>query len=277
MSFVEAFMKHFAFYLLIFLCNHLAAADLFDGTKPRDFKLADPLELNATVGGHPIWNGEGKWRLFNLVRRDSTGSGPAIPIGDVGLFQTENKKFVAVMKISATLAEGNTRWVGEPCKRDDMLYKANIGKSIWEDNCVTINHISAYANNPSGSDAELYALFVEQGVSPPPTILQITLTRNGTRGNFLKTTISVNPEVMGFARETEVSWGRNPWNKTMSFKDPEKKQFIDALGVWALQFAKRMDDALDKKTDAFVAIPTWRSVLTEMPKPETIKPTVSLD
>jgi hypothetical protein len=271
-------MRKFAVYLLIVFCNHSAvAADLFEGTKPRDFKLADPLELNATVGGYPIWNGEGKWRLYDLKKRDSTGSGSTIPIGDAGLFQTENKKFVAVMWISATLAEGNTRWLGEPCKRDDMLYKANIGKTMWEDNCVTINHISAYGNNPTGKDGELYALFVEQEVSPPPTILQIKFTRNGTHGNFLNISLSVNPEVMGFPRETEVSWGKNPWNKTMSFKDPAKKQFIDALGVWALQFAKQMDTALDKKPDAFATIPSWRSVLNEMPKPSAIKSSVSLD
>jgi len=271
-------MKKLGICLWLFLFTHLViAGDLFDGTKPRDFKLADPLELNATVGGYPIWNGDGKWRLFNLVRRDSTGGGTSIPIGDVGLFQTENKKFVAVMWVSATLAEGNMRWLGEPCKRDDMLYKANIGKSVWEDNCVTINHISAYMNNPGGKYADLYALFVEQGISPPPTILQVNFTRNGTHGNFLNVTLSVNPEVMGFARETETSWGRNPWNKTMSFKDPAKKQFIDALSVWALQFAKQMDAALDKKPDAFSSVPSWRSVLNEMPKPEPTKPKVSLD
>ncbi|MDD2948382.1 MAG: hypothetical protein PHV80_06045 [Rugosibacter sp.] len=181
------------------------------------------------------------------------------------------------MKVSATLAEGNTRWLGEPCKRDDMLYKANIGKSMWEDNCVTINHISAYANNPGGKDAELYALFVEQGISPPPTILRIQFTRNGTHGNFLNVSLFLNPEVMGFARETEVSWGKNPWNKTMSFKDPAKKQFIEALSVWALQFAKQMDVALDKKPDAFAPISSWRSVLKDVPKPEPIKATVTLD
>lgn len=90
-------MKKFVIYLSFFCCSHLAiAADLFDGTAPRLYKLADPLELNASVGGYPIWNAEGKWRLFNLERRNSTGGSQTIPIGDVGLFQTENKKFVAV-------------------------------------------------------------------------------------------------------------------------------------------------------------------------------------
>lgn len=270
-------MKRISIFLFLFFYGYAAAADLFDGTKPREFKLADPLELNATVGGYPIWNGEGKWRLYNLQRRDSTGSGPTVPIGDVGLFQTENKQLLAVMWISATLANANTRWLGEPCKRDDMLYKANIGRTIWEDNCLTINHVSAYGNDPKGKDIELYALFLEQGISPPPTILRVNFTRNGTNGNFLNIILSLNPEAMGFARETEISWGKNPWHKTMSFKDPSKKQFVDALSVWALKFAKQMDAALDKKADAFSTIPTWRSVLKELPKPEQVKSAVSLD
>ncbi len=81
-------MKKLGICLWLFLFSHLVvAADVFDGTKPRDFKLADPLELNATVGGYPIWNGEGKWRLYDIKRRDSTGSSHTVPIGDVGLFQ----------------------------------------------------------------------------------------------------------------------------------------------------------------------------------------------
>ncbi len=44
-------MKTLALYLLIVFCGHAAAADLFHGTRPRNCKLTDPLELNATVGG----------------------------------------------------------------------------------------------------------------------------------------------------------------------------------------------------------------------------------
>ena len=270
-------MRKVIWIFTLFLCHAATAADLFDNAKPRPFKLADPLEMDATIGGYPIWQGEGKWRLFNVVRRDSTGDSPTIPLGDVGVFQTEDKKFVAVMRVTSNLSGGTLKWQGEPCKRDDMLYKANIGKSIWQDNCVTINHIANYGHNPGGKDAELYALFVEQGISPPPTVLQIMFTRNGTSANTLLTTLLINPEILGFSRETEVNWGRNPWNKTMSRNDPAKKQFIDALGAWALQFAKQMDDALDKKADAFASVPSWRTVVSGQPRLESEKPKVTLD
>ncbi len=270
-------MKRLLTTLLLACSTLVGAADLFDNAKPRPYKLADPLESNATIGGYPIWAGESKWRIYKMDRWDSTGGPTTVPIGGVGLFQTEGKQFVAIMNVSATLSNASLRWGGEPCKRDDYLYRANIGRSIWEDNCVTINHLAAYGNNPGGKDAELYALFVENGISPPPTVIRIEFTRNGTSGNFYRIQLNINPEVMGFARENEVSWGRNPWNKTMSFNDPAKKQFIDALGAWALQFAKQMDPALVQKSDAFSAIPSWRLVLDGQPKPESKKEKVVLD
>lgn len=269
-------MKFLVLMFALLLCQIVGAEDLFSNSQPRAFKLADQLEIGATVGGYPIWKGEGKWRIYNVARTDSTG-GVQIPFGNVGLFQTEGKNIVSIMTISTNLAGGSTRWLGEPCKRDDMLYKANIGKSVWQDNCVTINHISNYGNDPKGRDGELYALFVEQGISPPPTVLQVTFTRNGTNGNTITTRVMINPEVLGFARESEVSWGKNPWNRVFSFNDPTKKKFIDALSVWALLFAKQMDDALDQKPQAFDSIPTWRTVLQGPSVSEIVKPKVALD
>ncbi len=262
---------------LIFVFSHYATAgDLFNGLNARPFALADTLEPDASMGAYPIWNGEGKWRIFDISKRETTGSS-TVPAGNLELFQTEGKNFVAMMRVSANLGSASVKWLGEPCKRDNTLYKANIGKSVWQDNCVMINHISGFYANPPASGVALYALLKEQGIEIPPTVLQIEFTRNGSNGNFLHTILYVNPELMGFSRETEPNWARNPWHKTQSFNDPAKKQFIDALGAWALKFGGQMDAALDKKADAFSAIPSWRSVLTGQPKPAMAKPQVILD
>ena len=89
--------------------------------------------------------------------------------------------------------------------------------------------------------------------------------------------IWVNPELLGFARETESEWGRNPWNKTMSFNDPTKKQFIEALTIWATKFVKQMDDGLKQKPDAFSQIPTWRGIADGVAKAEVTKTKITLD
>lgn len=270
-------MKLFISALALCLSQAANASDLFINLQPRPFMLADALEADATIGGYPIWKSDGKWRLYDIVRRDSTGAAATVAVGDVKAFQTAEKRLVAVMIVSSNLSQNDIRWLGDPCKRDDMLYKANISRSTWEDNCVTLNHITNYAHNPGGKDAELYALFKEQGVDIPSTVLQFQFTRNGSNGRFYNVRLSINPEAYGFAKESEPNWGRNPWNKTMSFNEPAKKQFIDTLGVWGLGFAKQMNAALDQKQDAFASIPPLISVLNQNPTASELKTKVTLD
>jgi hypothetical protein len=270
-------MKVIILAIAIFVCHASFAADLFNRQQPRPFKLAEPLEADATIGGYPIWKGDGQWRILDIVRRDSSSA--KVAIGEVVLFQTKNKKLVSVMTVAAPLGGESVRWLGEPCKRDDMLFKANTGRSIWEDNCVTLNHLTNYANNPGGNAGELYAMFKEQGIETPPTVLALTFTRNGMNGNFVNVVLQVNPEAYGFAREPEVSWGRNPWNKTMSFNDPAKKQFIDALGAWGLLFSKQMDAALNQKQTAFDSIASLGNTLDGLQKPSVgmQRPAIALE
>lgn len=232
---------------LLFLSVFANSAELFPMKQPRPFAMADKLENDATIGGYPIWAGEGKWRLYEMTRSDSSREDP---MGTVKMFQTENKRLVAEMEVYANLEGGSSYWTEEPCKRDDMLFKKQFGGGR-EDNCVTINHITKFMSNPGGKGIELYAMFKEQGIEFPPTVLQVKLTRNGTNSKKLTYTIYLNPEIVGFASEVEANWSRSPWNKTMAFNDPAKKQFIEGLTAWALNFAKQMDDGLKKKQDAF--------------------------
>jgi hypothetical protein len=270
-------LKKITLFALTALIVQLAcSAELFPNSNPRPFTLAEKLEGDATIGGYPIWQGEGKWRIVDLIRTDSTGSAASIPLGTARFFQSEGKQWIAAMEVKSNLQSGSGFWLGEPCKRDDMLFKFQLAAGR-EDNCVTINHITHYMSNPGGKAAELYALLKEQGVDIPPTVLQIQLTRNGLSQRTLYYSIWINPELAGFPRESEPEWGRNPWNKTMSFKDAAKKQYIDALTTWATTFVKQMDDGLRQKPDAFAQIPSWRSIMDGVVKVESSKPTVTLD
>ncbi|WP_296472639.1 hypothetical protein [Rhodoferax sp.] len=266
-----------AIFAIATICTQTAnAAELFPDQKPRPFALADKLETDATIGGYPIWQGEGKWRIVDLVRSDSTGSAASVPLGTARFFQSEGKQWIAAMEVRSNLQSGSGFWNGEPCKRDDMLFKLQLGAGR-EDNCVTINHITRYMSNPGGKAAELYALLKEQGVDIPPTVLLIQLTRNGLSQRMLHYYIWINPELVGFARETESEWGRNPWNKTMSFNDPAKKQYIEALTIWATKFVNQMDNGLKQKPDAFSQIPTWRGIADGVVKAEVVKTKIILD
>lgn len=253
------------------------AADVFDRYEPRNYSLADRLEADATIGGYPIWNGEGKWRLIEIKRHDSTGVAMSIPMGRVTLFQTENKQFVAAMDVIANLAQGTASdWTDEPCKREDLLFKSSLGGAFTNVNCVTINHLANYMRNPGGKIAEAIAEAKSQGVEIPPTVLLITATRYSSNNRWLQVKLVLNPEIDGFERASE-SWGLNPWHKSRYFKDPKKKAFIDNLGVWSVKFAKAMDQAFEKKTDAFSSISTWRASFQQTSSETPIEKKIILD
>lgn len=275
-------MKILLFTFCLFLSQIASAADVFDGSKPRLFQLADQLETDATIGGYPIWQGEKKWRLFDISVYSSSGSAVSVPMGTVSLFQTEEKKFIASMRVTANLAQGNaTDWTDEPCKRDDLLFKASVGRAFSNVNCMTINHITPYPGNLVGRDTELFALFKEQGVSLPPTVIRIIFTRYTNNLRRLVVVLTINPELAGFPRDSETEWSHSSWHKSQFFSDPEKKRFVEALSVWASQFQKQMNAAFEKKSDAFAGVPSWRSVITAQPvvdsKKSEVTPKVTLD
>ena len=262
---------------LCILCGSQLAfsADVFIGNQPRPFTVGDKLEIDATIGGYPIWQGENKWRMLAILRSDSTGTAASIPLGQLRVFQAEDKKLVSVLQVSGNLTGGSSSdWTDEPCKREDLLFKSSIGGKFQNVNCVTINHYTGFLSNPDASWATLYALLKEQDIEVPPTVLRFSFTRYSSNSRRLVVTLTINPELAGFSRETE-SWGRNAWHKSQAFNDPAKKKFIDALGVWALQFAKQMDVAFDKQKDAFSNINSWRSVIVDNSKPANPATTIT--
>lgn len=252
--------------------------ELFTGwtNEAKPYQLAEPLETDAMLGGYPVWKGEGKWRVVELKKTLTTGTSTAM--GEITAFQTESGKFVAFLSVYANLAASNAGdWTDEPCKREDYLYKASLGGAFRDVNCVSINHISRFPGNPSGKQADLYALTKAEGVDTPPTVLRITWTRYASSSRRLQYTLTVNPELAGFARDAEPEWGRNSWHKSQVANDPAKKKFIEDLSVWALAFAKQMDPAFKKQADAFSAIPSWRSVYDSSVKVESVKAKSTLD
>ncbi len=268
-------MKSLLLICAVLVSQVAVAADVFDRYKPRPFNLADKLEADANIGGYPIWQGEKQWRLFNIASIDTKNSVSNVPMGRVGLFQTEGKTFIALMTVDANLAEGSASdFTSEPCKRDDLLFKASLGGKFSNINCATINHITNFPGNPGGRDAELYSLIKEQGVDVPPTVLRFRFTRYTSHNRVLEVSLFINPELAGFPREVEPQWGRSPWHRSQAFNDPEKKRFVDNLGAWALQFAKQMDMAFEKNNHAFTSVPSWRSVIAALPLADPIKPKV---
>lgn len=254
------------------------SGELFTGwsSQPKEYQLADPLEVDSTMGGYPIWAGEGKWRVMELKK--FVGSGATPDMGSLEVFQTESGKMVSFLAVRANVGSANASdWTDEPCKRDDYLYKASLGGTFRDVNCISLNHIVGYPGNPGGKGAELFALLKKEKIETPPTVLRMIWTRYSSGGRRLQYSLTINPELAGFARDAEPEWGRNSWHKSQVANDPAKKKFVDDLSVWALAFAKQMDPAFKKQVDAFNVIPSWRSVYDTTAKAESVKAKATLD
>jgi hypothetical protein len=252
------------------------AGELFPDSKGRPYTIADTVEENLTIGGYPIWPGEKKWRILQIVDESSTGV--IVPMGRAVFFQTENKKMVHAMQVNANLQQkASSDWTDEPCKREDFLFKASLGGKFSRINCVSINHIVGYPGNVSGKDAEAFAFFKAEGVDIPPTVIRVTFTRYDNNMRRYVVTLNINPEIVGFPRENEIVWGQNPWHKSQSYGNSDKKRFIDALSVWSVEFAKQMDGAFNKEKSSLAQIQSWRVAVDAGIKVINEKPKLSLD
>lgn len=269
-------MKRFFTLAFLVATQVVFSAELFPDGKPLSMTIGDRIEPGSTVGGYPIWNGEGKWRYLESAKWDTTGV--VVGLGRATVFQTENKQFVATMSVIGNLALAPSRdWTDEPCKRDDYLFKSLSGGPFRNINCVSINHIVGYPGNVTGKDAEAFAFFKEQGIDVPPTVIRVTFTRYTDSMRRYEVRLSINPEIVGFQRDTGTVWGQNSWHKTQAMNNPDKKKFIDELSAWASAFAKQMDPAFDKEPNAFASIPTWRKGVDVTLKLDEPKKKVTLD
>jgi hypothetical protein len=251
---------------LMFLTTTAYAEDLFSNNKPIPFEFGRPLAASDTIGGYPIWQGDGKWQLMHLeVNTTASRRGPGalepnlipIPLGRLYLIQAEQRKLVSSMEVIANLAQAWTEyWSGEPCKSEDFLWKKALSDHFADLNCVSLSHVTGF---------QFYPLFKpyltklrQENIDLPPTVLAITVSRYGTNGRLLFVQVIVNPEPYGFQRETGQVWAANPWHKEFASKDPKKKEFIDQLAKWAEAFAVRVGGpAFGKDAQAFSGLPSY--------------------
>lgn len=250
--------------------SHVHAQELFPGLEPRAFEFGQPINKADTIGGYPIWQNDGKWRLFHLDLSSSTGAASGIPLGRASWIHTEEGKFVAGMEVKANLRGWNASdWTDEPCKRDDFLYKKNLKGLYTNVSCVSINHRVNFFANPTGKYQEHLVKFREHKIEFPPTVIQVTVTRYSNNGRRYVVDLAVNPELDGFERAAESLWAANPWHKNQALKDPRKKAYIESLSSWADQFGERVEAAFEKKMDAFAGMNSWRSIRQEKVLPQS--------
>ena len=221
-----------------------------------------------TIGGYPIFNIGNDPGLINLKTTASSGpSDSSVPLGTADLVDIRDSNFFAAFYVQANL-NVNSRisdWTDEPCKREDYLWKKSIGGKFKNINCVSINHVTRYWASPTGSFQQFLVKFREMGIEVPPTIVRVEFTRFANSGTRLRYRVDINPEVFGINRDAEPIWGSNSWHKSFIKRDEKKVQFIANLSKWAEEVQARLDNAFNKKLDAFAGMPEFSGYLRGTP------------
>jgi hypothetical protein len=219
------------------------AADLFKGGKPEPFEKGAPLEPSSTFGGYPIYQGDGGWRISDVrsTMSDARGEADAVNMGTLVVTQNEpNNAWFASMAVTINLSSGglNAYWTGSPCGGNHLV-AVNKGKGK-NDNCLTVD-VSSFQQGTR---------FV--------SYFKLLITQGESAGRRYVTQLSLNAELLGF-RETAPG----DWSVEAVQKAPNRKAFTDRLQQWAesLQDASERALAFSKPQDAFVQVPSYRSLM----------------
>ena len=254
-------LRRFLFmFSIIAISTSSSAQELFNGKEPIAFSFLQKVLPTQSIGGYPILNIGGEWKLVHLKTTYSSGMASGLPLGNTYMVDIRDNKFFAAFEMQGNLESMNmSDWVDEPCKRNNFLWKRSIGGQFKDINCVSINHHTKYFTSPTGDFQQYLAQFRQIGLEIPPTVIRIEFTRYSNNGRRLLYKVTVNPELFGFERDSEPLWGTNSWYKDFSLKDSRKAEFIASLAKWAEDVQNRIDDAFDKKMGAFSGVAAFPS------------------
>lgn len=233
------------------------AKDLFPDNKPIKFEFLEKSPSTDTIGGYPVINLGNDLGLFYLRTFFSNLNHP---LGRLAGVDIRDGKFFASLDITANLSTvSSSDWTDEPCKSKNFLWKKSTGGAFSNINCATISYATNYFKTPTGEFQQALVRFREAGIEFPPTVLLVQFTRYADSGRRLVYKATINPEMFGIERDAEPMWGANSWHASFIQKDPKKVEFVANLSKWAEDVQSKMNDAFDKKPDAFASLPAFES------------------
>lgn len=219
------------------------AADLFSEGKPLPFTRGYPFDAGTTIGGYPIFKGDGRWVLGNVWDKaiPAANSTNESKLGFVRLDQVEpSGQWIAVQFVGvATQSSPRAAYVnGSPCGGTHMV--AVNRASGWDDNCLAI-------------DAKK-----EEGESNAATFFDvvITQTRSGDRRYLMR--LRLNAEWLGFHDTKPEDWNY----ASVLQASPDRAAFVEKLKKWASQLQIASENAIDysKPQNVFDGIPSFRTL-----------------
>lgn len=213
------------------------------------------------LAGRPIPLPEGN---FVLAARSVTQppmiggdiSKPRAKIAHVMLVQIEPPRLRAAVLASAVLIEGSSyrfHWSGQPCRKEDVLYRADLTGSRGEDeNCLLVDHaVGNFGPRAQGLWKETATWLAEHNVElPVPVLITASVTRNH-RWQHVAATYAFNPRMYGCGGPRSRSWAESPWHRSRVGEDAAKVRFVESVTAWGKGVQAGFDELIAGRPPAY--------------------------
>lgn len=238
-------MKAVTFSFVLGLFAYTASADdLFVDHLPTKIVQYAHLDPSSTIGGYPIYQGDGDWRFIELsssATNTLSGDAESIKLGKALFFQpsSDGKDFAYMwVRANLTTTAVNQHSTGSPCAGPHLVAVNKVAG--YDDNCMTID--VAMPQSEGGLVSHFW----------------IRVTQNRTAGRSYYMALRLNAGAFGFGNTVPKDWSAEAVAAV-----PARKLFVDNLQQWGVLLQNGALRALEfsKPADAFSKVPPLSSLL----------------
>ena len=223
----------------------LAALVLCMGAARAEDLLTAPIGTAVTgsfaLGGKLIPLPDGTFRLAARSINEppmveGSIASPRARIGHVIVVQIRPPRLIAAVHARAALEPESYQfhWSGQPCKREDTLYRSDLTGSHGEnENCLLVNHtVLNLGPKAQGIWKDAAAWLAAQNVQlPGPMVITAEVTRF-QRAQLVAASYAFNPRMYGCNAPVSRSWADSPWHKKQIEADPQRVRFVESVTAW---------------------------------------------
>lgn len=167
----------------------------------------------------------------------------------------ENKSLVSSMYIHTGIDSTPTKWLDEPCKGEDFIYKNDYGMTMWNQRCLTIRQDGYLAKSDNKVQQITRDYLIANNIKFKTQRLKLSYLTYTQSGNYLQVDIAVWPSMYGF--EDVLEGVNSPWHASRFKTDPDKVDFINELVKWAEKYSDALFKSFQDGKSSPVALPMF--------------------
>ena len=224
--------------LLVALVLHVPAVHGVDlELAPIGTTVSGSFELGGRLIPLPEGNFQLAARSINQPPMlEGSMASPQPKIGHVIVVQIRPPRLIAAVHARAALRPDSYRfnWLGEPCKKEDTLYRADLTGSHGEnENCLLVDHtILNLGPKAQGIWKDAATWLTTQKVQVPvPVVITAQVTRF-QQSQLVAASYAFNPRMYGCSAPVTRSWADSPWHKNSIGADAQRVRFVESVTAW---------------------------------------------